>query len=170
MVHSTVCGYDQSYICLNQLFIVSRTSWHELWCLVRHLSADKMISALITADSLLTIFLKARAVTPLLKDILSTTSLGPHIVLHPKSTEVETISVSYKGGKCLEELQRNTDVSILEGQNTWSFISTGKGSSNKPTWSGSMLINSVYFHFCSQVTRRWCGPCQNRSFPSAPIP
>lgn len=92
-----------------------------------------MISALITADSLLTIFLKARAVTPLLKDILSTTSLGPHIVLHPKSTEVETISVSYKGGKCLEELQRNTDVSILEGQNTWSFISTGKGSSNKPT-------------------------------------
>lgn len=133
VAHSTECGYDQSYICLNPLFIVSRPFWHHLWYLVRHLSAEKMISVLITADGLLSIFRIARAMT---EEYLSTTSLCSCIELSPRSTEVETISVLDNSGKGLEELQENADMSILKGWRSKRLISTDEESSNKHTWSG----------------------------------
>lgn len=94
------------------IIFVSRPFWHELWYLVRYLSAEKMISVLITADGPLSISPIARAMT---EEYLSTTSLCSCIVLSPRSTEVETISVLYNSGKGLEELQGNADLSILKG-------------------------------------------------------
>lgn len=69
-----------------------------------------MISVLITADGLLSIFHIARAMT---EEYRSTTSLYSCIELSPRSTEVETISVLDNSGKGLEELQGNADMSIL---------------------------------------------------------
>lgn len=69
-----------------------------------------MISVLITADGLLSIFRIARTMT---EEYRSTTSLYSCIELSPRSTEVETISVLDNSGKGLEELQGNADMSIL---------------------------------------------------------